>query len=154
MTSHHPSPALAVTGADLIGALVGIARAGAAKPSALDRAIAQMPAAVADARTDIHAANVRVMLKQRWRITRAVYPLQTNVANVAILVSYVWPPEAGPVQALTDCRQAIRVELARLDGTSGSGFVPGCAMRLRTLREAEDALIQIIAEDARQDVRR
>ena len=81
--------------------------------TALDRALTEIAAGLDRTRGDLHAANVRLMLAERWRICRAL-----DLAGP-------WPPEAGLAAALDRCRKMIAGESDRLAEVPGSGFGEG-----------------------------
>jgi len=80
------------------------------------------------------ATGAALMLRDRWRITRAVYPF----------LPAVWPCGKTPQAALADARKGMRherrlaIDHPHLHDTN----------RMIALRQAERALVRIVAQEA------
>lgn len=94
-------------------------------------------ARIADFRRRDHDAAVRLLLMQRWRITRTVYPGRNPA---------MWPIAGKPAtEVLADCARMIASAKANRDRGHWTFTVD--PSRLARLLEAEDALLAVVMGD-------
>lgn len=104
--------------------------------TALDRAIAEMPARAHATNAAVTDAAVVEALMRPWKIARAVYAVTNPMA------SWTWPVEGKTtLDVLADCRRRIAVERSLPAHYAD-------ANRLRGVIHAEAALLAMVMTDA------
>lgn len=102
--------------------------------TALDNAIAAMPAQAKAALAKVVEQGAQCMVQEPWRILRALYPFAPRT----------WPSDKSLVEMLTDCRSLIRAEV-ELGCSRGWQYDMN---RHIGLLQSEEALTRIIAATA------